>query len=163
MRTWTQASNMAPSSWATAILVGLTAWGVSGCATREAGYRISDESIAFIQPGVTTRSEVVENLGTPLLELQEPHVIAYSWGRLRVTAASKPIGQDVNIGTRPMDYAVGPAPSQEGGLVETKRWVCCIALDSNNRVTRFEKLRLESVPSLEEAVRQWAASSTTPQ
>jgi hypothetical protein len=141
-----------------ALLVVLAGWLPFSCATRDSGYRISEETIAFIQPGVTTRSEVVENLGTPLLELKQPHVVAYSWGKVHVTGG-KPAVQAPSMGAGEMNYAAGPPPSEEGNLVEVKRWVCCIALDDKNRVVRVEKIKLEGAPSLEQAVRQWA---TTP-
>ena len=131
---------------------------LAGCATRDSGYRISDETIAFIQPGVTTRSEIVENLGTPLLELKEPRVVAYSWGKLRATGG-KPAAQSGTMGTQSLGSPVPLTdPSEESGLIETRRWVCCIALDGNDRVTRLEKLKLEGAQSLENAVRRWGES-----
>ncbi len=145
-------------AWVRAVFVVCACWLLAGCATHESGYKISDETIAFIQPGVTTRSEVIENLGTPLFELQKPHVVAYSWGKLRATAGTR-VSQDTAIGGRQVDYPMGATPAEEGGLVETKRWICCIALDDGNRVIRLEKLKLEGAASLEQAVRQWAETN----
>src|SRR6516225_12350562 len=76
-----------------------------GCATSESGYKISDETIAFIQPGVTTRADVVENLGKPLLELNDPRVVAYSWGKVRATAVA-PALRDPGVQERNMEVGV---------------------------------------------------------
>jgi hypothetical protein len=43
-------------------------------------------------------------------------------------------------------------------LVETRRWVCCLALDEHDLVTRVGKIKIEGANSLEQAVRAWAAS-----
>jgi hypothetical protein len=131
-------------------------WLLPGCATQESGYKISDETIAFIQPGVTMRAEVVENLGPPLLELKDLRVVAYSWGKLRATGSRAPEQQGLQTGS--MGNAGGP-PSDDSGLVETRRWICCIALDDKDRVTRVERVAMEGATSLENAVRQWANRS----
>jgi hypothetical protein len=145
--------NWRPAFWA--LIFG---WALAGCATRDSGYKISNETIAFIQPGVTTRSEVIENLGTPLLELKGPRVVAYSWGKMRATGGGTQAVRDQTMGGREMGYGVGTAPTEETGLVETRRWVCCIALDDKDRVARVDKIKLEGATSLEKAVRQWAGT-----
>jgi hypothetical protein len=133
------------------------AWVLAGCATVNSGYRISDETVAFIRPGVTTQSEVVENLGPPLYELKAPHVMAYSWGKVRVTAGA-PAVQDSS--RQPgLPSAPEPTPPVDSGSIESRRWICCIALDVDNRVTRFGRFELAGATSLESAVRQWAALS----
>jgi hypothetical protein len=150
---------MVPLSWAQRYTwIGLFALvlALAGCATRDSGYKITDETIAFIQPGMTTRSDVVENLGTPLLELRDPHVIAYSWGKMRASAA-KPAIRDPAITERNMSYGVTPQAFEDGGLVEMRRWICCVALDEKDRVTRFGKVKIEPASSLEQAVRAWAS------
>ena len=148
--------------WLAATLAStLVSFALSGCATRESGYKITDETIAFIQPGVTTRADVVENLGTPLLELKDPHVVAYSWGRMRATAG-KPAIHDPGMSEVRPDYAVVPQPYEDAGLIETHRWVCCVALDGQDHVTRFGKIKLEGdTSSLEKAVREWASPGGT--
>jgi hypothetical protein len=135
-------------------------WVLAGCATQESGYKISEETIAFIQPGTTTRSDVIENLGTPLLELKEPRVVAYSWGKVRATGnRSSSAVYDDAMRNRNMAYSSIPEPVEETGLVETRRWLCCVGFDDKDRVTRVEKLKLEGAGSLEQRVRQWAAAA----
>jgi hypothetical protein len=136
--------------------------GVPGCATRDAGYKISDETVAFIQPGTTTRSEVVENLGTPLFELRNPTVLAYSWGKVRPTGGNAAARQEAMQSRRMTfgSYETGPPPIDDTTLVETRRWVFCVELDEANRVTRTGRLKLEGAESLEQAVRRWASGTS---
>jgi hypothetical protein len=140
-------------------LVLALAWAGSSCATRDSGYKISDETVAFIRPGITTRADVIENLGPPLYELKEPHVVAYSWGKMRAVGG-KPVGVGEQAYQRQeMGYAVAPGPPEETGLVETRRWVYCLALDPGNRVTRTGKIELEGATSLAQAVGAWAGAN----
>ena len=134
-------------------VIGLS---LSGCATRDSGYKISEETIAFVQPGVTPRSEVVENLGPPLLELKNPHVVAYSWGKMHLTGTKPTVGQDPMQG-RPMGYGTA-APPEEGVSVESRRWICCLSLDDNDKVVRVGRIELQGAGSLEQAVRAWAVN-----
>src|SRR5438105_751600 len=93
------------------ILFAVTSTLVS-CATRDSGYKISDETVAFVQPGVTARTELIENLGPPLLELKSPRVVAYSWGRIHLTGARSGVRDDPMQG-RAMGSTVGLTPTEE--------------------------------------------------
>jgi hypothetical protein len=128
-----------------------------GCARGTTGYRISDETVAFIHPGLTTRSDVVENLGPPLFELKNPHVVAYSWGRVR-SAGGRPVVQEQMPDPGRTGYETAPPPSDEdSSSFEARRWICCVALDDKDRVTRFGTFEMHGAASLEQAVREWAA------
>ncbi len=133
---------------------------MAACATRDSGYRITKETTAFVQPGVTTRADLIENMGPPLLELKDPHVLAYSWGKVHPKAVARAPGQDPSMApggaANQAGYSAGPSPLEETGSVETERWVYCVALDDHDRVTRSETVKLEQAPSLEIAVRRWA-------
>jgi len=127
----------------------------SGCASRTSGYKITHETVAFIKPGATTRAELVDNLGPPMFELRNPRVMAYTWGKVRPTA-SKPAASVQ--GMQPQTgYVAAPPSSEESGLVESRRWIYCIALDDEDRVVRSETVRMEGETSLESAVRGWMA------
>ena len=132
------------------------------CASRESGYKISDETIAFIQPRVTTRSDLIENLGPPLLEINNPHVIAYSWGKLHATGARPSAVRPEDARETEMASTLRN-PDDEPGLVESRRWICCIALDSKDRVARMERIKLAGAGSLEQAVRAWAGPASLPE
>jgi hypothetical protein len=147
------------SYWAWLGLAALTAGSLCGCATRETGYKITDETIAFIEPGTTTRSEVIDNLGPPLLELKDLRVLAYSWGKAHATGGGAVATQEAMQNRPIQSYApVSTGGGEEGGLVESRRWVCCVAWDESERVRRVERIRLEGATSLEQAVRDWARS-----
>jgi len=139
-------------------LLFLVACFFGGCATRESGYKISKETIAFIQPGVTTRTDVVENLGTPLLDLKDARALAYSWGKMRATV-TKPVVREEGLQSQQMGYSMGaPGSGGEEGLVEMRRWICCIALDQNDRVQRVATVEVQGAESLEQTLRRWAAA-----
>ena len=151
---------MRTSAWTKLVAVVALALTLAGCARGMSGYKISDETVAFIRPGSTTRSEVVENLGPPLFELQNPHVVAYSWGR--VGSVTKAVTQDQGSTAGRMGYGTTPtgiqAPSDDDTSYEARRWICCIALDDGERVTRFGRFEIRGGMSLDQAVREWAAS-----
>jgi hypothetical protein len=130
-------------------------WFNSGCSSTTSGYRISDETVAFIQPGVTSRAELLENLGPPLLTLPDLGVVAYSWGKVRLTGARQPVQGGVNPSFGGSHGSMPAAPG-EPGQVESRRWLYCIALDLNDRVTRHGTMELTGASSLEKAVREWA-------
>ena len=148
---------MRSDRWIRAGLVLALCFGLAGCTTRDSGYKISNETIAFIKPGVTTQSEVVENLGPPLLELKDLHACAYSWGKMRLANSSREGMQPGPMDNREQSYILKP-PTDEGTLVETRRWLCCIAMDDQGKVTRVERVKVEGSPSLEKTLRDWAAA-----
>jgi hypothetical protein len=107
---------------------------------------------------VTTRAELVDNLGPPLFELGNPHVVAYTWGKVRPTGV-KPAASVQGMGpSDQVGYAARQPAVEEGALVESRRWIYCVALDDQNRVVRSETVKMEGENSLESAVRRWAAS-----
>ncbi len=145
---------MCPNCWTRAFLILLLTAILPGCASRDSGYKISKDTVAFIEPGVTTRAEIVENLGPPLLELHEPRASAYSWGKVRVSG-SQPVVRDERLEPRQMGYSTTPSTWQES---ESRRWAFAIAWDENDRVKRTERIKVEGITTLERAVREWATS-----
>jgi len=147
---------------ATAAVVGLLLiLMLPGCATHESGYRITEETVAFIHPGATTRAEVIENLGPPLLNLSNPNVIAYSWGKERATGNISATDRQQAAENRQMGSSI-PAASfggESADLVESRRWAYCIALDDADHVTRTGRVEVQGAGSLERAVREWAGNS----
>lgn len=133
--------------------------GFAACATRDSGYKISNDTVAFIQPGITTRADVLENLGQPLLEIPDLNVTAYSWGKMRVTSNGKSASAAAGgVDPRQAASQMGPSSFDEDGgmLVESRRWAYCIAYNDRGKVTRAERIKVEGAPSLEKAVRDWA-------
>jgi hypothetical protein len=145
--------------WLWAGLAALLACALAGCASRTTGYKITDETVAFIKPGVTTHAELVENLGEPLLEIKDPHTLAYTWGKVR-PIGGRPAVEAGGMQSQSMSYAHQPVEIAEIGAVEARRWVFCIALDGQDRVQRFQTVKLQGETSLEGAVRRWALGET---
>ena len=148
------------SFWRQLTLGALCAGLWAGCARTTTGYRISEETVAFVQPGATTRADLIENLGPPLFELLEPHVVAYSWGKAKGVVTSASAASDsLHAGpSGPAGTMTTTGPAMESMSVESRRWLYCVALDASNHVIRSGKFELEGANSLEAAVRQWAAS-----
>jgi hypothetical protein len=135
--------------------------GSVGCATSVTGHRISDKAIAFVHPGVTTRSEIVENLGPPLIEPKAPEVAAWSWGTGKAKLA--PSGpEQVAVtgwpGNVTADSFVDTTPYSEIGSVEKRRWIYCLAFDAQGVVTRSARVEVKAGTSLEEVVKRWATA-----
>lgn len=151
------------SRWIQLSFLFAMALSLTGCAMRQTGYKIDEETVAFIQPGETSRAEVIENLGPPLMDLPDVKASAYSWGKLRATggkpAVRDPTIRDPGMDSRQMGYGIAASQIDEGGLVEWRRWVCCIAWDANDRVRRVERIQVEPGTSVENAVRSWAGAN----
>jgi hypothetical protein len=149
---------MPSKSWIATGLSLFLVCGLAACATRDSGYKISNDTIAFIQPGVTTRAEVLENLGQPLIDIPDLNVAAYSWGKMRVSSNGKSAAAATGgVDPRQSNYSMGPAPSDDDSvLVESNRWAFCIAYTEQGKVARIERIHVEGAPSLEKAVRDWA-------
>jgi hypothetical protein len=144
-----------------ALAAALTIIG-SGCASRTSGYKITNDTVAFIKPGVTSRAELVENLGPPLFEMKNPHVVAYTWGKVRPTASRSSANVEVMQPQDRLGYPTAPPSGEESGLIESRRWIYCVALDDQDRVQRSETVKLEGETSLGNAVRRWAVGSPAP-
>lgn len=116
---------------------------LSGCQYVRAGQRISQNMAAFIQPGGTTRTEIVAEFGPPSIELKDERVIAYTWQTENATRSS---------------------PAWRGGVMERDEtiigladWAFCIRLDERDRVLNTATLEItENQPSLYDAVSSWA-------
>ena len=60
-----------------------------GCATAESGRNITPEQINWIQKGVTTRTEIIENLGHPVTEIPDWSKMDFSSTSTTTTTTSK--------------------------------------------------------------------------
>jgi len=106
-----------------------------------AGSEVTPAMTAPIQPGVTTRSEVIHLLGEPSLELPAPRIIAYQWEAL--------------IGYVP--WVIGYGYSGRGGVDAVHQsYALLIAFDANDRVVKFEKTTHWPWDSVSEHALKWA-------
>ena len=101
---------------------------VGGCiiiplGTDTIGKEIGDEDLAFIELGVTTKSEIVERLGEPHNFVEEQNVFTYLWTNKTLFIVATPIG--AGDGDRITNDAV------------------CVQFDSNDHVKRFKQIRVK--------------------
>lgn len=110
-----------------------------GCASVSAGHRIKPDTISFITPGITTKQEVLENLGSPLFDLEGGRLIAYYWETTGQLKASF--------------FWFG----REGGEIgpKQKQWAFCVAFDVSGRVTRRATISTENDETVRDAVLKW--------
>ena len=83
-----------------------------------AGRRIKPEDVAFIKPSMTSRDEVIANLGVPTFDLSDLRILAYAW-------------------TEPGGVWVGVIPFGVFTVPRTADWALLVAIDENNRVARL--------------------------
>jgi hypothetical protein len=116
----------------------------------EHGQRVKPEDVLFIQPGVTTRAEVIAKLGRDYAALPHERVIGYSWEL---------------EGGNLVCWAVVAGPGGEGGganVIPLGGWrALFIAFDDAGRVraTAFKKPSLRK--SLHEHMYVWEAKLGT--
>jgi hypothetical protein len=106
-----------------------------------AGSQVTPGMTAPIQPGVTTRSEIIQLLGEPALDLPAHRIIAYRWEAL----------------VAHMAWFIGSGYSGWGGVEGVHAsYVLLIAFDANDRVVRFEKTTQRPWDSVSEHALKWA-------
>ncbi len=115
----------------------------TGCSQVRSGQRLSKDLTAFIQPGNTTRSEIVSDFGTPSLELRQSRVIAYYWQTHRGEWSGSVWHEGVGF-------------ERETKIVGLWDWAFCLRFDPQDRVVTMETLKVNGNNSISEAVRRWA-------
>ena len=122
------------------VLLGLL---VTGCTSMRSGFRISDKSTAFIEPGHTTRAEILATFGRPIVELKESQVIAYYWETHR--------GAMDNYVWNP-----GAGFRQEHEIYGLCDWAFCLRFDAQDRVVNQITLKARGDDSISQVVKRWA-------
>jgi outer membrane protein assembly factor BamE (lipoprotein component of BamABCDE complex) len=107
------------------------------------GDEITREQVAFICTGGTPRSEVLENLGTPLLDLEKDRTLVYVW-QTRQGWHPTLLGWKRDIG---------------GG---NDRWLYCIRFDEQDRVIKTDTIRQREEESPVKAAQEWLTGKQTP-
>ena len=121
-------------------LLGLLA---SGCTSTRSGFRISNESSAFIEPGKTTRAEILATFGRPIVELNESRVVAYYWETHR-GASDKSV------------WYPGAGFRREHEIYGLCDWAFCLRFDAHDRVVNKITLKAPGDDSITEVVKRWA-------
>lgn len=87
------------------------------------GREITNENLAFIKQGVTSRNEVIQELGPPAMDFKELRATAYSWEVLGYY----------------MPWVIGGGLSGAGGVAKIgKPYALLIAFDKDDHVSKFE-------------------------
>lgn len=106
-----------------------------------AGRQITTEMTAFIQPGVTTRADVIRELGEPYQELTAQRIFAYRWEML----------------TMYVPWALGGRGGAVGGVEEIgKPYLLLIAFNPEDRVVKFEASPQKPWDTVQEHAVKWA-------
>lgn len=119
------------------------------------GAKIRAESVAFIQPGTTTKPEVIDNLGQPSNIYADGKVFAYRW--------------ETGLHTTGPAYIPSGPPSavhaaREGVVVQdtsTLSLTCkgyCIVFDATGTVLKSDWVTSDTCEEFEEAVRAFLVS-----
>jgi hypothetical protein len=123
-------------------LMVLTLLVIGGCLILPVGHKttgqdIRDADLAFIELGVTTKSQIVERLGEIFASFEEHNVIAYFWFTktefIWVVIGAGAAGAG-HVGSYRQNYAV------------------YIQFDSNEKVKRFQRMQ---VPDKGLSVEEW--------
>lgn len=103
------------------------------------GRQVTAEQLAFIRPGVTVKSEIIERLGEPDVFWEDERIFAYNW-QMRT-------GILVPLAGHPL--------KPTAALHIPVRYILLIQFDPNDRVKRFEVTRPSAFDSYGEHLEQW--------
>jgi hypothetical protein len=107
----------------------------------DVGRRITKNQLAFVRPGITSKSDVIAQLGEPDVIWENERVLAYNWDVIR---------------SKYLVGVLGPGSSPPFGTVENR--VHCVLLfrfDPEDRVERFQLTRRPSSDSYGAHLRKW--------
>ena len=107
------------------------------------GKQVTERQRQVICPAVTSRSDVISNLGPPDVEWENERVFAYRWEMRRGL----------------LFYAIGGGYDAEAGVIEVpKGYILLVQFDHGDRVSRVEQLPDKALESFGKQVRRWAAT-----
>jgi outer membrane protein assembly factor BamE (lipoprotein component of BamABCDE complex) len=133
--------------WATLTLGGCVAVPVP---TKEdkvlSGRPVTEEQIAFLTPKVTTKQEVIEQLGNPNIIWEDARVFVYNW--------------EMRQGV--LFWAAGATYSGAVGAKDIpKYYLLLIQFDDQERVLRFERTVRPSSQPYAEFLKEWIRKTDT--
>lgn len=104
------------------------------------GEQVTEEQLAFLVPDVTTKEEVIRNLGNPNVIWEDARVFAYDWV----------VRQGILV------WAVGGGYQGYAGIEDIpKRYSFLIQFDEHDRVQSFEKVVRPSLQSYGDFLTEW--------
>jgi outer membrane protein assembly factor BamE (lipoprotein component of BamABCDE complex) len=107
-----------------------------------AGTPVTEEQLAFIQLGETTKENVLARLGEPQIIWEDAHIFVYEW--------------EVRHGI--LLWAVGAGYSGGFGATDLRtRYVLIIQFDGTGRLQRFERAVRPPLKSYGDFLREWVS------
>lgn len=109
-----------------------------------AGKPVTEEQLAFLTAGATTKNEVMTRLGTPDVIWEEARLFAYNWE----------MRQGILL------WAVGAYYSGAAGMSDIpKHYVLIIQFDDQDRVRRFDRAVRSPYKSYGDFLKDWVSAS----
>jgi len=109
-----------------------------------AGTPVTEEQLVFLASNVTTKSEVIDRLGSPDVIWEEARLFVYNWV----------VRQGILI------WAVGGGYSGAAGISDIpKHYMLLIQFDDQDRVQRFERAVRPSYKSYGDFLKEWIGDS----
>lgn len=109
-----------------------------------AGKPVTEEQLAFLTIGATTKNEVMTRLGSPDVIWEEARLFAYNWE----------MRQGILL------WAVGAYYSGAAGMSDIpKHYVLIIQFDDQNRVQRFDRAVRPPFQSYGDFLKEWVGAS----
>ena len=111
------------------------------------GEKISDDQLSLIQPGVTTKTDIITELGEPDVFWEDECVFAYNW----------------EMRSAIMPWAFGYGYDGAVGIAEfDKDYVLLIQFDQNDCVKRFEVTTRGTFESYGDHLIEWVKKGKEP-
>lgn len=111
------------------------------------GRSIGDEELSFIEQGITTKDDVVAQLGEPDVFWVDERIFAYDWEMRQAI----------------MPWCIGNPYQAVGGVEEIdKDYVLLIQFDQNDFVKRFEKTTRSMFESYGDHLTEWVEQGKEP-
>jgi len=105
------------------------------------GEEITDNELASLKPGTTSKAEIVEMLGKPDVLWIDENIFAYNWKTVWAL----------------MPWIVAGGYQAYGGIEElTKDYVLLIQFDHQNRMTRFKVVKRSMFKTYGDLLKNWA-------
>lgn len=110
------------------------------------GKQVTEEQISFLTPNVTTKQEVLERLGNPIVIWEDTRVFVYNWKMRQGIIFWAVYGGGLGMGDIP------------------KQYMLIIEFDEQDRIQRFERAVCPMNRSYSECLTEWvrSAAQTTP-
>ncbi len=110
-----------------------------------AGKQVTEDQFSFLIPNVTTKDEVIQELGNPNVIWEDARIFSYNWEKRQGI----------------LFWAVGGYGGGAGGMTDIpKRYHLLIQFDEQDRVQHFERSVRALTQSYADFLKEWRIKST---